>query len=345
MDDYSSMNYKFTKTEKNNAKASEFETKSLLYLASNEKKYKKISFLTVDCFNDVSGICDMENIWDVQSKGEKNLTPRKIGTYLITLYENHKSAFSKHFKEFIFFMPKLDDGYLISPDLSSYTIENFKLNHRSKVTEGLISAAKLDDGEDLNSFFSKLTFVEDRSAESFYIKGIMKFKSSKLNDDNFFIAIFKEIRDRQTALKNSLIENVIINKPHEVLTKKRHITTEELQVFVLNRLVGADIFASKKSLTTSYAVFTKDLDEDEIEDHIFQQNAALSRAFFDKNNQKNFWKLFNSIFKSLSVDPKKKVSDVIAQIDNELIVRTEHMSMDSTRFLVALVRDGLISEN
>lgn len=138
------MNYTFTKTERNNAKASEFETKSLLYLASKDKKYRRISFLTVDCFNDVSGLCDKENIWDVQSKGEKNLTPRKIGLYLITLYDNYISGFSTYFKEFIFFMPKLDDRYLSNTELTSYGINNFKVEHREKVIEGLITSANLD---------------------------------------------------------------------------------------------------------------------------------------------------------------------------------------------------------
>ena len=113
------MVYTFTRTERNNLKASDFETKSLLFLASNNTKYKNISFLTVDCFNDVSGICDKENIWDVQSKGEKNLTPRKIGCYLISLYENYISSFSGFFQEFLFFMPPVKIGYLNNSNIDS----------------------------------------------------------------------------------------------------------------------------------------------------------------------------------------------------------------------------------
>ncbi len=47
------MNYTFKNTEINNKKASDFETKSLLYLIGNKKE---IEYVTFDCFNDVSGV-------------------------------------------------------------------------------------------------------------------------------------------------------------------------------------------------------------------------------------------------------------------------------------------------
>ncbi|QVK22451.1 hypothetical protein KHX94_13940 [Shewanella dokdonensis] len=133
------MVYTFTKTERNNLKASTFETKSLLFLASSNKKYKDISVLTIDCFNDVAGMSDTEELWDVQAKGEKNLTPMKIGKYLITLYENHMSEFSEFYKEFIFFMPKLEERYLFDSSLSSYGFDNFKDEYQDKITQGLLS--------------------------------------------------------------------------------------------------------------------------------------------------------------------------------------------------------------
>jgi hypothetical protein len=339
------MTYIFTKTERNNLKASTFETKSLLYLAALSSKYKDITVLSIDCFNDVSGMSNNEKIWDVQAKGEKNLTPRKIGSYLITLYENYISDFNPFFQEYIFFMPHLNERYIENPSLSNYGIENFKTSDKTKLLEGLRVSAGLTVQTNLDDFFKKVLFVEDRSLEKFYIKGIMKFKSSKLKDEDFYIEVFKEIRDRQTALKNSEIENYKIDRPNDVLNLHRHLTSEDLQVFVLNRLIGDDVFSNKRKLPGSYAIFTRNIDEDNIEDHIFEQNAALSRAFFDKNNQNNFWRLFAAIFKALGKDPTKKVIYILDNLDRNLIVRVEHLNIDSIRFLIAMVRDGLISEN
>lgn len=318
------MTYTFTNTERNNLKASVFETKSLLYLAANGRKYRDITVLTVDCFNDVAGMSDTESIWDVQAKGEKNLTPRKIGSYLITLYKNYNSTFSPFFQEFIFFMPQLNERYLKDPSLSSYEIGNFKKEQIDKVLEGLKVTAELEEENDISEFLEKVLFVEDRTTESDYIKGIMQFQSSKLDDVNFYSAIFKEIRDKQTALKNSDIENRQITRPSDVLELERHFTSQDLQVFVLNRLVGGDVFSNRSPMPRSYGIFIRSLDEDDIEDHIFEQNAALSRAFFDKNNQRHFWQLFAKIFKELAKDPKRKVSEIVTRIDERLIARTEN---------------------
>lgn len=339
------MSYVFKKTEQNNYKASVFETKSLLYLAAQNSKYQKVSYLTIDCFNDVSGMCDQQNIWDVQAKNEQSLTPRKIGKYLITLYENYISNFNPFFQEFIFFMPQVKSDYILHPKLSTYTLDNFDEKHRLRVIEGLKKEADLDDKTDLNNFFEKLLFVEDRSEEKLYVKGIMHFQSSKMCSDDFYKAIFKEIRDRQTALKNSEIENKVIDKPIDVLTLERSLTTQDLQIFVLNRFIGSDVFSNMRNCPSSYLTYTRRISEEDMEDHVYDQNASLSRAFFDKQNQQNFWRLFESIFKEFHQDKNKKVSEVMNALKPVVMDRVQHMDINSTRFLVAMIRDGLKNDN
>ena len=104
------MKYTFKNTEINNKKATDFETKSLLYLIGRRKDSKEIEYITFDCFNDVSGVNkNSDKIWDIQSKNEKSLNPKKIGKYFYTLFDNYLSSFD--FKEFIFFSPVLKLDY------------------------------------------------------------------------------------------------------------------------------------------------------------------------------------------------------------------------------------------
>jgi len=85
--------YQFTTTERNNAKASEYETKSMLYLFGCRKDSKEMDVFIIDCFNDVSGADKaVQRLWDVQSKGVKSLNPKKIGKALITLFQNFISG-------------------------------------------------------------------------------------------------------------------------------------------------------------------------------------------------------------------------------------------------------------
>jgi hypothetical protein len=339
------MEYIFKKTEQHNLKASTFETKSLLFLASQNPKFKDISVLTIDCFNDVSGMCKSENLWDVQAKNQQNMTPRKIGQFLVTLLENYLSNFHPFFKEYIFFMPVVKSSYVINNSLPCYGINNFSEPHKTKLTNGLIETSNENFQSKIVDFLAKVLFVEDRSKEEDYVRGLMRFKSSKLNDELFFNAIFKEIRDKQTALKNSEIEHQLISRPNEVLSYGRHITTEALQVFVLNRFVGGDVFTNPRGCPASYIRYTRNLKDDEIEDHIFKQNCALSRAFFDKNNQFKFWQLFAGIFKKLCDGGNSTVAQIVNSLDSELINRVEHMDSDSTRFLVSMIKDGYKNEN
>ena len=242
-------------------------------------------------------------------------------------------------------MPQVKSDYILQSKLTTYTLENFDETHRLRVIEGLKKEASLDDTTNLSDFFDKLIFVEDRSEEKFYVKGIMHFQSSKMCSDDFYKAIFKEIRDRQTALKNSEIENEVISKPIDVLAFERSLTTQDLQVFVLNRFVGSDVFSNMRSCPSSYVTYTRRINEDDMENHIFQQNASLSRAFFDKQNQQNFWRLFESIFKEFHKDKNRKVSDVMNAIKPVVMDRVQHMDINSTRFLVAMIRDGLKNDN
>ncbi len=131
------MAYIFKNTELNNEKASVFETKSLLYLIGKRIDSKEIEYITFDCFNDLSGINKRHNkIWDIQSKNEANLFPKKIGTYFFTLFDNFISTFS--FKEFIFFCPILKEEYKIDTTLRSFKFINFKESTKSRIKIGLI---------------------------------------------------------------------------------------------------------------------------------------------------------------------------------------------------------------
>lgn len=61
--------YKFKTSEQNNDKATEFETKSLLYLLTKIKERGTVDLFIIDCFNDVTGVTEhYSDSWDIQSK-------------------------------------------------------------------------------------------------------------------------------------------------------------------------------------------------------------------------------------------------------------------------------------
>lgn len=202
--------YKFSYTERTNEKATEFETKSLLYLLSMREDSDEIDTFLIDCFNDVTGINkNCNKLWDVQSKGVKTLNPKKIGIALITLFENYISDINFHF--YILFFPKIKNIYFIDDSQTVFGIDNFKENHTQKLKDGLFEeyinrhqgeSISLNIKTQIEEFIKIVNFVIAEESKSKYIKNIMDLKKAFQKDDKFFDSIFDDIRDRQSALKN-----------------------------------------------------------------------------------------------------------------------------------------------
>lgn len=87
--------YRIKTSERNNDKATEYETKSLLYLLTKIKGHRSIDLFIIDCLNDVTGVAEgYKDSWDIQSKNVTSLTPRQVGIALYTLFANYVSDLS-----------------------------------------------------------------------------------------------------------------------------------------------------------------------------------------------------------------------------------------------------------
>jgi len=335
--------YKFKNTEINNKKATDFETKSLLYLLGMRSDSEEIEIITVDCFNDVTGSNEnFSKLWDVQSKNHSSLPPSKIGESLFTLYDNYISSFD--FYDYILFVPKLKRDYLIDPSLNIYSYENIKDKQKKGVELKLkekINGNKSGDCPPLFfDFLSKICFVEDNKKESTYIKRISNFKNKKSISEEMYGRIFMEIRNAQSALKNSYIESEIIQHPSEVLKFNRHITKSKINTLVISRFVGTDVF-SFPGIPISFFDVLKGMDEEERKDLLQECNENLSRAFFDKNGCKEFWKVTEKTIHLLKENPERNILDVYECLNSEISVKTEYLTKETLLYMISLVKTGL----
>lgn len=335
--------YTFKNTEINNKKATDFETKSLLYLLGMRSDSEEIEIITVDCFNDVTGSnADFTKLWDVQSKNHSSLPPSKIGESLSTLYNNYISTFN--FYDYILFIPKLNRDYLIDPTLNFYGYENIKEKQKKGIELKL--KEKINGNKSGNvpplffDFLSKICFFEDNKRVSTYIKRISKFKNKKSISEELYDRIFIEIRNAQSVLKNSYIENEVIQHPSEVLKFNRHITKAEINTLLISRLVGIDVF-SFPGIPMSFFDVLIGLDEEERKDLLQECNENLSRAFFDKNGCKEFWKITEKITILLKVDPKASISVVYEHLISVISVKTEYLTKETLLYMISLVKTGL----
>lgn len=335
--------YTFKNTEINNKKASEFETKAMLYLLGMRSDSEEINLITVDCFNDVTGLNkDFDKLWDVQSKNHSSLPPSMIGDSLSTLYDNYVSSIS--FFDYILFIPKLKRDYLKDPSLNIYGYDNINEKQKKGIEKKLKEKINKNKSSILPTLFydflAKVTFVEDNKNISTYVKRLSQFKNKKSISDKIYENIFNEIKNAQTSLKNSYIENEVIHHPHEVLKFNRHITKSDINTLLINRLVGIDIF-SFPGIPLPFYKYIKGRDEEEIKDILQDCNENLSRAFFDKNGCKEFWKVSECIIQILKQNLKFTVDDVYGLLISTSKIKTPYLTKDTILYMISLIKTGL----
>ncbi|GIC79749.1 hypothetical protein FMO003_00300 [Moritella sp. F3] len=334
--------YTFKNTEINNEKASDSEAKSMLYLVGMHQESEEIDIITFDCFNDVTGSTDsFSKMWDIQSKNYSYFPPSKIGESLYTLYDNFISSFKFH--EYILFCNPLNPDYLKDNSKSYYKFDNISESTKSriitKLTNMIQEKSKASNAPFLNEFLAQVNFYEDHHSRTDYIKSISKFKNVDVIDEKIYENIFKEIRDKQSALKNSYIENITINKPEEVIGFKRHLTKVQIHTLIVSKLVGIEIF-SYDGIPTPFFKYLSGLEEDDMEDVLLECRSNVSKAFFDKNSYILFWSVIEFMIFEIHRNKSKKVDEIYKNTKSSICKIPKYLDEMSLKYLISLLLSG-----
>ena len=211
------MSYTIYSTEKTKKKASEFETKALLYLMTMHKDSSKIHYFVVDFFNDLTGVDSLGlEAWDTQSKGSAGITPKAIGKDLVTLFKNYLSEFE--FKHYIMFLGGVSQTVLLDETLKEFTIENVTPKAKKSIISGLIDESydkeyikkDLICDANINDFLSKVLFVIGDYDINYYIRQAIKVGDSFKINDEYLTKIFNE-RISNLYRLSYIIINIIIS--------------------------------------------------------------------------------------------------------------------------------------
>lgn len=340
--------YQFKTTERNNEKASEYETKAMLYLFGCRQDSTDMDVFIIDCFNDVSGANrDIKRLWDVQSKGVKSLNPKKIGEALVTLFQNYISDIE--FEHYILFMPKLKEMYLNDEDKRYFQIDNFKLQYIDKIRQGLKKEyARRNSSEpqetDLEHFLRMVEFVIAEEQKQEYIKRITSFRASLRLEAAFYDAVFEDIRKQQTILKIKNIDGYQIMNAAEVLQYEKLLWKKEIDALVINRILGMDIFNSKH-VPNSFIDEIAILDIEERKDVIQECQSDIAKLLFDKNGRHTFWRFFGRLLSyanAIRLESPREIAEQMRR-DNVMIPRT--LGEKSVVYLIAALKEGLMDDN
>ena len=243
------MSYTVKSSEKLRKSGAETETKALLYLMNFRSDSDDIYYFVVDFFNDLTGMNNMATrLWDVQSKGNRNVGPKAIGRELVTLFKNYMSEFT--FETYILFVGSVSGTLRKDPSLTVFGIENAKDTAVKLIKEGLVEEGNAKEYIDnssltdanIDAFLKSVLFVIDDGKEPReYVRSIIKQHPNIVPEDKVLDAIFNEIRDKQSSKKNiSIVEGVVIETTDEALNYCRHLTNNEIRLMTLQRIINRD---------------------------------------------------------------------------------------------------------
>lgn len=341
------MSYKIQSSEKTTASGAEYETKALLYLMSFSKDCKDVYYFVVDFFNDLTGVDRFsDRLWDMQSKGNKNNSPKQVGKELVTLLKNYLSEIE--FESYILFMGGISNTVRIDNDKNVFGIGNISSTAIEKIKEGLLEESNAKEYIDetmindalVDEFLSKVCFVVDDKSKAAYIKNIIEINPMIIPNDIILEQIFDQIRDAQSSKKNNgNVEGITINATDEFLNYDRHLNVNEIKMLVLSRLVNNDIMQKgiPPSFADTYSRFPQISRKDKLEDC----QLCIAKMLFDKNNADSFWTFFSNIYEVLSQDPNDSIDILYKKLDREILNKISWLDTLSVKYFIAIVKDGM----
>ena len=207
------------------------------------------------------------------------------------------------------------------------------------IEKSYINNHRIDD-QTIDEFLKKVLFVVDDKQPCEYVKAIIKDHPAIVPEDKILTAIFNEIRNAQSVLKNSLIEGVVIQTTYEVLKYCRHLTNNEIKMMTLQRIINHNP-VDKRSIPQSFVSICSEWPPEKQREKLDDCVQTLCRALFNKNAASAFWTLFENIYTLIIAHPADSVQTIYQLID----VRTRNAQPDfdvvSLQYFISLVKDGI----
>lgn len=286
-------------------------------------------------------------LWDTQSKASTETTPKAIGQELVTLYKNYCSDIK--FCKFILFVGGVSTALQSeTKNENVFSISALSPESIIKIKDGLESEARKKtyiSDEDIaphriNDFLNEVIIVVDNKTPEEYVRSIVRINPNLIVDDTTLTAIFNEIRDKQSGKKNiGVVEGITIETCDQALTQYRHLTSTEIRLLVLARLINVNPIS--KGLSLSFIPIYNQCPPESRTDLLEDCKLAMVRALFNKNNADSFWELFRDICDVVTNNPSFDVDRIWSNLNKNIVDACFEFDVLALKYFIAIVKDGL----
>ena len=136
------------------------------------------------------------------------------------------------------------------------------------------------------------------------------------------------------------MEGIVINSVDEVLSYGRYLTTNEIRLLVLQRIINADPLA--KGIPESFAeIYGKFLPENR-KFMVEQCQSSLCRALFNKSAAQGFWALFDKVYTLILDNQDASVDFLYHELDEDIIDACPDFDVLSLKYFIAKVKEGIL---
>lgn len=326
------LDYTISSTEEHRQSGDDYETKSMLYLLEFHKDHNDMFYFVIDFFNDVSGVDEQcSQIWDLQSKADKDEGAKGIGRKLITLFKNYISSLNPFVKSYILFIGGVGSRVRVDKSKNVFTIDNITDDSKEAIIEGLIDEGKstsyINDKSALNEttinkFLKKVEIVINDKEPEEYIKLILNHYSSNLVLDNSRLkTIFNEIRAKQHSKKYDEIpiNGITVKQISDFKKYERSLSENELRLLIVQRAITqSNKFEVSDSFPDSFPHELKGENKIERKQILMECQSDMIKNIF-QNDKVLFWDLFNNIIQLVK---DKEIEDedvrvIFSKLDEE----------------------------
>ena len=192
----------------------------------------------------------------------------------------------------------------------------------------------------LKSFLQEVWFVIDDKDPQEYITEIIKRHPKIIPSDTELISIFNEIRNKQSEKKNSLVEGIVIDQIDDVLTYGRHLTTNEIRLLVLQRIINTDPLS--KGIPLPFTGITSKYPPERVTDMVEDCKRALCCALFNKAAAQGFWRMFDEVYGLILKYPDSTLDFIFHNISQEAKEGCPDFDVLSLKFFIAKVKEGIL---
>ncbi len=345
------MSYTISNTEKTKSKGADYETLSTLYMLGYHSKRNGIRYVFVDCFNDISCSDDGVNeIYDIQAKGYKTISTSQIGRFFYTLFKNFLSGLP--FAEYILFLETIDDKYLLQIfqgqkrlQYSAFTSNAQKSIKKYLENEWIRRDKKKslspNDLASMNNFLNVVQIVVCDFSKIDAIKKLIPLKNTPIKSDDFYEAIFDEIKKKENELKLIPLEGKVLNNATDILQFNKFIEKKDIDLMLINSFVGTSLFEDMGVPIGFVPELNGVANIEDQKDLLQKCRVELAKMFFDKNQAKNIWKLLLKIVDLVNQNANDMPSQIYTRIPSNVLNSVSGLSDKSVKFFIAKVQEGV----